>query len=231
MESESIGKGIYQIPNLGYSNAYLAEIDSNNFVLIDTGTSSGGPKILQYLQKSGKSPNVISEIVLTHADPDHSGGAAALKRATGAKLAVGEFDAPRVSGQVKRIKETKGFGNIIFGFFALFMKVERVPPDVVLKDGDMVGPLSIIYTPGHTAGSICVYNPGEALFVGDILRTNRSGALTMPGNIMNNDPPELKKSVEKISKLEFSLLLPGHGKPITENASQKLKEFVARGFK
>jgi hypothetical protein len=41
----------------------------------------------------------------------------------------------------------------------------------------------------------------------------------------------VKRSVEKISKLEFSILLPGHGKPINEDASKKLKEFVANGFK
>ncbi len=76
-----------------------------------------------------------------------------------------------------------------------------------------------------------MYRPEKVLFVGDILRTTGSGELRLPGNMMNRDPVQLRKSVERISKLEFSSLMPGHGKPITENASQKLKEFVATGFK
>jgi hydroxyacylglutathione hydrolase len=224
-------EGIYQIPAMGFSNAYLAEIAPKNMLLIDTGTSSGGAKVLEYLSKTGQSPDVISEIILTHADGDHSGSAAKLKRATGAKLAVGELDAPRVSGEMKKLKESSGIGSLLISLFSAFMRVERIKPDVVLKDGDTIGPYTILHTPGHTDGSISLYGPGQALFVGDILRTTGSGELRLPGNMMNRDPAQLRKSVERISKLEFSALMPGHGKPITENASQRLKEFVASGFK
>jgi hydroxyacylglutathione hydrolase len=231
MEKGSISEGIYQIPGLGISNAYLAEIASNEFVLIDTGTSSGGQKVLDYLKKTGKSPNSIKEIILTHADADHSGSAANLKRETGARLGAHELDAARVSGQVKKIKETRGFSNLLLGFFMSFMKVERIKPDVNLNEGDKIGPLTIVYTPGHTDGSICVYKPGEALFVGDTLRTSGSGKIQLPGGFVNRNTSQLKESVEKLAKLDFAVMLPGHGKPVTENASQKLKEFVAAGFK
>ena len=233
MESASVGEGIYQIPSLGFSNAYLVQesVEPGSYILVDTGTSSGHTKILQYLEKTGRKPDSIKEIVLTHSDADHSGSAAALKKATGAKLAVHEKDAPRVSGQIKKIKESSGFGNLLMSIFGAFMKVERVQPDVILKDGDKVGPLTVIYTPGHTDGSICLYKEGQALFVGDTLRTDGSGAIKMPGNLMNKDSAELRRSVEIISKLDFAIMLPGHGKPITENASHKLKEFVSHGFR
>jgi len=42
---------------------------------------------------------------------------------------------------------------------------------------------------------------------------------------------EVRRSTEKISKLEFAMLLPGHGKPIEEDAATKLRTFVANGFK
>lgn len=233
MESQkSLGEGIEEIPSLGFSNAYLFEIEpKKSFVLIDTGTSSGAKKILDYMEKTGRDPKVISEIILTHTDSDHSGSAAVLRRATGAKLAVHEKDAPRMSGQIKKLKETHGLGSVLMAIFGSFMKVERVQPDVILKDGDTVGPLSIIYAPGHTDGSICVYKPGQALFVGDLLRTDGSGAIKMTNSMMNKDSAELRNSVEKISKLEFSVMLPGHGSPVTQDASRKLKEFVVRGFK
>jgi hydroxyacylglutathione hydrolase len=216
---------------MGFSNAYLFESEPGSYVLIDTGTSSGASKILGYLKSIGKSPDSIKEIVLTHADGDHSGSAAALKRATGAKLAVHEKDAPRVSGQIKKLKEAKGFGGFLVSIFGSLMKVERIQPDVILKDGDSVGTLLVIYAPGHTDGSICLYRPDQALFVGDSLRTDGSGKIKMPGNMLNSDSSKLRQSVERISKLEFQILLPGHGKPITENASSKVKDFVAKGFK
>jgi len=230
MESASILEGVWQIPSMGFSNAYLAQIDPNTFLLVDTGTSSGSAKILKYLESTGRSPNKISEIILTHADGDHSGSAASMKKATGAKLAAHEKDAPRVSGQIKKIKESSGLGNLLMAIFGIFNKVERVQPDVILNDGDTIGPFSVIYTPGHTDGSICIYKPRQVLFSGDTILTDRSGKLRVPGNFLNRDSAQLKKSVEKLSKLDFAVLLPGHGRPITENASAKLREFVAQGF-
>jgi flavorubredoxin len=48
---------------------------------------------------------------------------------------------------------------------------------------------------------------------------------------MSRDMSEVRRSVEKISKIEFEMLLPGHGKPIEEHASEKLRHFVESGFK
>jgi hydroxyacylglutathione hydrolase len=222
--------GVHQIPDMGFSNAYLVEIDQQSLVLIDTGTPGKDTKVLSYLTSIGRKPSDITYIILTHADADHSGSAAELRRLTGAKLAIGEFDAPRISGE-KSLKEASGFGGLMIGVFGAFTKVERVKPDIVLKDGATIGPLTIVYTPGHTDGSISVYKPNEAIFVGDLLRTDGSGNLKLAMASMSRDIVEVRHSVEKLSKLEFSMLLPGHGKPIEQDASKKLRDFVRNGFK
>jgi len=224
------GHGVHQIPEMGFSNAYLVETDGQGLILIDTGTRGKEAKVLAYLASMGKKPAGISYIILTHPDADHSGSAAELKRLTGAKLAIGELDAPRLSGEQK-LKEASGLGGAMIGLFGAFMKVERVKPDLALKDGDVVGPLSIVHTPGHTDGSISLYKPGEAIFVGDLLRTDGSGNLKLASPNMSRDMNEVRRSTEKISKLEFAMLLPGHGKPIEEDAATKLRTFVANGFK
>jgi glyoxylase-like metal-dependent hydrolase (beta-lactamase superfamily II) len=230
MEKGVIGQGVLKIPDLGFSNAYLVEVNPGTLFLIDTGTSSGAEKILAYLKQMGKDPSAISHIILTHADADHSGSAAELRRISKAKLAIHELDAPRISGK-KKLKEVGGLGGPVFGLLGGLMKVERVEPDIILKDGDVIGPLNVVHTPGHTDGSICIYKPGTALFVGDILRTDGSGGLKLASSFMSRDMQEVKKSVEKVSKLDFSMLLPGHGEPIVEKASEKLRKFVADGFK
>jgi hypothetical protein len=48
---------------------------------------------------------------------------------------------------------------------------------------------------------------------------------------MSRDMDEVKRSTEKISRLEFAMLLPGHGKPVEEDAATKLRTFVANGFR
>jgi glyoxylase-like metal-dependent hydrolase (beta-lactamase superfamily II) len=214
---------------MGFSNAYLVETEGQGLTLIDTGTPGHAPRVLACVASIGRKPNDVSFIVLTHPDADHSGSAAELRRLTGAKLAIGEIDAPRLSGE-KKLKEASGLGGAMAGIFGAFMKVERAKPDIVLKEGSSVGQLTIIDTPGHTDGSISVYKPGEAIFVGDLLRTDGSGKLKLASPGMSRDMGQVRLSVEKISKLDFDTLLPGHGSPIEEGASGKLREFVAKGF-
>ncbi len=222
--------GVHQIPDMGFSNAYVIELEGQRLAVIDTGTPGKEKRVLDYVAVLGRKPADVSYIILTHPDVDHSGSAAALKRLTGAKLAVGELDAPRLSGE-KKLKEASGFGGLMLGVFGSMMKVERIKADLELKDGSAVGPLTIFDTPGHTDGSISVYLPGAAIFVGDLLRTDSSGKLKLAPPNMSRDMEQVKRSVETISKLEFQQLLPGHGVPIQEGASKALKDFVANGFR
>jgi glyoxylase-like metal-dependent hydrolase (beta-lactamase superfamily II) len=230
MAQSSLSRGVHQIPSMGFSNAYLVELGDQSLVLIDTGTPNKAARVLAYLASMGRKPSDISYIILTHPDGDHSGSAAALKRLTGARLAIGELDAPRLSGE-KKLKEASGIWGLILGFVGLFMRVERVKADLELKDGSTIGPLTIIMTPGHTDGSISVYKPNEAIFVGDLLRTDGSGNLSLASAGMSRDMEQVRRSVEKISRLEFQMLLPGHGRPIEDVASKKLREFVRNGFR
>jgi hydroxyacylglutathione hydrolase len=215
---------------MGFSNAYVVETDGQGVIVVDTGTPGKQTKILSYVSSLGKKPSDVSYIVLTHPDADHAGSAAELKRLTGAKVAIGAPDAPRLSGE-KKLKEVSGASALLIGFFGLFMRVERMKADVELKDGDAMGPLTIVSTPGHTDGSICLYKPGEAIFVGDLMRTDKAQKLMLASPSMSRDMAEVRRSVEKISKLDFAMLLPGHGRPVEEDASKKLKAFVANGFK
>jgi glyoxylase-like metal-dependent hydrolase (beta-lactamase superfamily II) len=211
---------IYSFKGIRVANSYLYTADGKDFV-IDTGLSGNGKKIASQITALGKDPQKIEAIILTHSDPDHSGSVAELKGITGAKVAIHEGDAPSLSGE-RALKRAKG----VAGSMMRFMKIKTVKPDIILKEGDEIAGLKVIHCPGHTEGSMCLYKPGEILFVGDVVRTDGSGHVKGPTKMMSLDIEEAWESVGKIAKLEFDILLPGHGKPIIHDASKKVKELL-----
>ena len=167
-------------------------------------------------------------ILLTHSDMDHSGSAAELRRRTGAKLAIHEGDAPGLSGE-RELKKVKGAFGLLFRIMVKLMKLEKAAPDVILKEGDKVGPLTIIATPGHTEGSVSFLSEANrTLFVGDALRTTKVGSPRMSPRIMTLDLEKAWESAKKISKLTFDAMLPGHGKPVLQSAAERVRQLVQK---
>ncbi len=221
-----VAKGIDLIPGVRGANSYLIH-SQNGAIIVDTGMPGNEARILDYAKGLGVEPSSISTIILTHPDMDHAGSVAKLKELTNAKVAIHEADAPRLSGE-KKLKEVKGALGLVFKVMGVFMKFNPVTPDVLLKDSDKIDGVTIIHTPGHTEGSVSVYIPGEALLVGDALRTTKSESLRLPR--MTLDMERAKESIRKISELTYTCLLPGHGPPVKPDASTKVKQFVDDQF-
>ena len=221
-----ITEGIHLIPRVRGANAYLVKRD-DGITVVDTGLPGNAGKIIDYVQSIGGHPSDIKTIVLTHSDMDHAGSVARLKEETNAKVAIHEADAPRLSGE-KEPKAVKGVLGLLLRAMAAVMRFKRMKADVLLKDSDIIDGLTVIHTPGHTDGSICLYLPGRALFVGDALLTDDERMLSLPRRSMSTDLDQAKESIKKISELKYSVLLPGHGPPIERNASAITKEFVTR---
>jgi glyoxylase-like metal-dependent hydrolase (beta-lactamase superfamily II) len=105
-----------------------------------------------------------------------------------------------------------------------FFRSKPVNPDVQLKDGDTVAGLTCIHTPGHTPGSICLFDPAsKILFVGDLLRFNGIKIETGPFSL---DAGKLQQSINKIAAIDFDIMLSGHGIPLRPDASVKVREFA-----
>jgi glyoxylase-like metal-dependent hydrolase (beta-lactamase superfamily II) len=223
-----ITKGIHRIDRVRGANSYLVLADDGAAV-IDTGMPGNENRIIEYVRSAGVEPGKLQHIILTHSDIDHSGSAAKLKALTNATLEIHEADAPRLSGE-KKLKEVKGAVGVLFGIMGPFIRFTPVKADVLLKDSDRVLDLTVIHTPGHTDGSISLYREGEAIFVGDALRTDSAGRPRLPPAAMTANMEQAKDSVRKISTLQYAILLPGHGSPITQDASKVLADFVQRGF-
>jgi len=199
---------IYQIGGCGYdSNTYL--IIDEIIALVDTGTGKNFDTVSKNLQKFGLTPADIELIINTHCHYDHVGGDRAFLDAADCGVAIHELDAEPLQ---------KGDGVVTCAIL-LSEKLEPVKPTRLLHNGDRIELgsllLDVIHTPGHTKGSICLYdNVRSLLFSGDTVFCDDIGRVDLP----TGDPSAMTNSLKKLTKLKLAQLLPGHGPIVEERA-------------
>ena len=145
----------------------------------------------------------IHTIVCTHGHWDHTMGLPELIASTGAHVACHAEDAA--------LLERPTFAPFSFPF-----TLSPVAPDRLLREGDImeVGAhrLTVLHTPGHTPGCICLHDAAEQLlFSGDTLFAGACGRLDLPGG----DPARMVVSLTRLRALPAeTAVYPGHG-PLT----------------
>jgi glyoxylase-like metal-dependent hydrolase (beta-lactamase superfamily II) len=145
-------------------------------------------------------PQKIGTIVLTHCHHDHSGAAPEIKEATGAKLLLSEKEAGCVGDDLTTV-------SYLFGQEAPEYKVDgTVSNGMILDIGKWK--LEVLETPGHSEGSICLYERTEkVLFSGDtVFPDGNIGRTDMYGG----DTVKLIKSIERLTGLDIKTMYPGH---------------------
>lgn len=187
-----------------------------------------GKRILEFITATmSRRPSEVKTIVVTHCHVDHTRGLAAVKAATGGRVAVHEADADFVSGK-ERYPSPRGAMGLLFKAMSPVFNSAPVEPDIRLKDGDSVGRLEVIHTPGHTPGSVSLYDrQNRVLFIGDTARF-RSGKLEGPPPRFTQRMDQAKSSLERLSSLDFEVMLSGHGDPLkSADAPRMLKDLSA----
>lgn len=221
-----ISPDIHRIDGVRGANCYLV-VRESRMLLIDTGMPGNARRVMNYVKGMGKNPSGIGYVILTHADIDHIGSAAEMKKMTGAKLAIHADDAPILEGK-RGFKAVRGPLGLLFRLMVRMMRFQPVEPDIVLAADSEVDGFTIIHTPGHTRGSISVYAPGKVIFVGDALRSDSRGNPVPPSRALSLDRVQASASVAAISRLQFDMCLTGHGAPVIGDASAKVRDLVTR---
>lgn len=208
--------------NIAHSNIYIV-INGKELTIIDTGTGGNAKKIVEYIQKIGHQPTDVTAIILTHFHMDHTGSLKELKdKLPNAKVAAHELDADYISGK-KPLPKPK---NLLIRAVSSFVKLEPAAVDIVLKENDKIAQLTVFHVPGHTQGSIALLDENrKAIFVGDTLRYDDK-KLTGAPEQYTLDPTQAKESIKKIAQMSFDVMLPGHGEPLKEKASEAVKKFA-----
>jgi glyoxylase-like metal-dependent hydrolase (beta-lactamase superfamily II) len=158
----------------------------------------------------GRSPREIRRFVITHAHPDHLGGAC------GAEVLLHPAD------RVRALRPNAG---------ALVRRLTRLPATADLAHGDVLpvlGGLRVVHTPGHTPGSVCLHAPAYGLlFCGDALWRDRAGRLHQPNRFWSEDLATARSSVGALERLDVGTILFAHRPPLP-HADRALRDLVAR---
>ena len=183
------------------NNAYLV-VDEKSHQAAIVDPALAGEELLGLAEKHGAK---VLFILNTHGHPDPTADDDSIRKATGAKIAIFEIDAPRLE---KNARETRWY---------LPAPPPPVKPDLLLKEGSeiRVGDLVFrtMHTPGHTEGSACFHIPTEdALFTGDTLYAGSHGRTDTFGG----SPAKMVFSLRRIRELpDRTHVYPGHGPETT----------------
>lgn len=235
------------------TNVYFVRSGSS-WVLVDAGWPSDASRIERAAASLFGPGSRAAGIVLTHCHPDHDGSALQLARTWDCRvhmhpeelpIATRDFDAmaasaaaldrwvvlPLMRAMGRRRRET------------VFARSSLAEVARTFEPGSAVPGLpgwECIPTPGHTPGHVSYFRPSDrVLITGDALVTVRirslAGLLTQRPGL--SEPPwyttwsprAVRQSVERLARLEPTVLAGGHGEPMTGNGTaEALSAFAGR---
>ncbi|MEO0087280.1 MAG: MBL fold metallo-hydrolase [candidate division WOR-3 bacterium] len=176
------------------TNTYIVK-SKEEILVIDPAFES--ERIIKEIKKlKGK----VKYIINTHGHIDHISSNNELLKEFNCQLLIHELDSELLGSPEKNL-------SLLFGYSYVSQKA-----DLLLKDGDIIkiGELEfkIIHTPGHTEGSISLYND-KFVFTGDTLFFDSIGRTDFPGG----NEKKIFESLKKLSQIikDDQIVYPGHG--------------------
>ena len=204
---------IFPVGPLQCNCSIIGDEQTSEAMVIDPGDDID--QVLAIVQRHGLT---VKQIVITHAHIDHIGGAAKLKRITGAPVLLNSNDQmllKMLDVQASWIgmrppEETAIDGSITTG--------DKLQAGSAVAD--------VLHTPGHTEGSVCLYFAAEQkLLAGDTLFAGSIGRTDLPGGSFKKIMESLKGPV--LSLPDETIVIPGHGPLTTIGEERESNPFLA----
>jgi glyoxylase-like metal-dependent hydrolase (beta-lactamase superfamily II) len=189
--------------------------DNENLVLVDAGFPGQKDAIVESIAAAGFSAEKLTHILLTHQDIDHIGCVLdLLSLASAAKVLAHTDEAPYIDGRKTSIKlamllnnqdtlppDQREWRDKLKVAFAN----RRIPIDKELRDGKVLpicGGITVIHTPGHTPGHICLFiNESRILVAGDALNI-------VDGKLAGSNPQHTQNKTLALQSAQKAMAYP-----------------------
>lgn len=211
---------------------YVVEGADGSLALIDPGWSADGgvDEVRDALSAIGRSLDDVSLVAVTHLHADHLGAAAAIRRATGARVAmhgleVESLDRERTDA-VQNDADIATWGlpqHLHDGVVAAWGSGRRIGlgrseapyADLLLADGDVLPipgrTIRTLWTPGHTAGHVCFVDEADGLlFTGDHVLPRINSGIGLGGRTATNPLGDYLASLRQLHPYAGLEVCPGH---------------------
>jgi glyoxylase-like metal-dependent hydrolase (beta-lactamase superfamily II) len=224
---------------------YLFVEDQDDLTLIDPSFLSKLPVLEKYLLDEGYDIKNVKRIILTHVHMDHSQAANEVKRKSGAKIYSHWIEArylghnppyqgpPSPQETAEKLEKLGVSMKTVLKEYGT-LDVEPISVDEQVSDGDMIGSLKVIHTPGHTPGHISLYYEKDKLLLGaDSIYKHVFGAegMYISAPQVSIDPVTAIVSAQRLSKVKFDKLLMAHqDSPLLEGAREAVETLVSESL-
>ncbi len=206
---------ISQTVGVNFTNCYLIGKKNGNAIIVDPGDEAN--KIMDMIVKNNVK---VDKIINTHGHFDHIAANLKIKEATNAEIYIHKDDQKALIDPIKNLSVKLGKTNLV--------KLKK--PDNLIKEGDIIEvedyKFKIIHTPGHSPGSICLYDKGKGVLIsGDTIFNMGIGRT----DFLDSSHKTLMKSIKKkiLPLPDETEVYPGHGQATT---IKKFKNNVYKRF-
>ncbi|CAN5906704.1 MBL fold metallo-hydrolase [soil metagenome] len=229
MKVQQHGLNLFQLSRYVAFNSFLVRED-DGLTVVDTNMGGNAPAIVSAAASLGLP---ITRIVLTHSHIDHVGSLDALHALVPeAEVLISRREARFLNGERTLEPAEQKPGAKLRGGYTTCETV----PTRLLHDGDAVGSLQVVASPGHTPGHVALFDPRDGtLLAGDAFQTQAGVAVAgqvrplfpLPA-LATYHAPTAVESARRLLELKPTRLAVGHGK-VLEQPVSAMKRIIEKG--